>query len=57
MGSTDGLVRGIDAINTHAPISVPVGREVLGRMFNVLGETIDEKGDMWPSISGSSVRK
>ncbi len=43
MGSTDGLVRGTEAINTGAPISVPVGRETLGRMFNVLGDPIDEK--------------
>lgn len=43
MGSTNGLVRGIEAIDTGAPISVPVGKEVLGRMFNVLGEPIDEK--------------
>ncbi|WP_026895767.1 F0F1 ATP synthase subunit beta [Clostridiisalibacter paucivorans] len=42
MDSTDGLVRGMDAINTGAPITVPVGRETLGRMFNVLGEVIDE---------------
>ncbi len=42
MGGTDGLVRGMDAIDTGAPISVPVGEEVLGRMFNVLGEVIDE---------------
>ena len=37
MGSTDGLVRGMEAIDTKAPISVPVGDKVLGRMFNVLG--------------------
>ncbi|WP_281627582.1 F0F1 ATP synthase subunit beta [Traorella massiliensis] len=42
MGGTDGLVRGMDAVDTGAPISVPVGEEVLGRMFNVLGEVIDE---------------
>lgn len=41
MGSTDGLVRGMEAIDTGAPISVPVGKEVLGRMFNVLGREID----------------
>lgn len=41
MGSTDGLVRGMDALDTGAPISVPVGNETLGRMFNVLGEPID----------------
>ncbi len=44
MDSTDGLVRGLPAFDTGEPISVPVGRETLGRLFNVLGETIDEKG-------------
>lgn len=43
MGSTNGLVRGMEVIDTGAPISVPVGKKVLGRMFNVLGEPIDEK--------------
>ena len=43
MGSTDGLVRGMDAVDTGAPIKVPVGKETLGRMFNLLGEAIDEK--------------
>ncbi|MTI46862.1 F0F1 ATP synthase subunit beta [Sporosalibacterium faouarense] len=42
MGSTDGLVRGMDAVNTGAPITIPVGKTTLGRLFNVLGETIDE---------------
>ena len=42
MGPTDGLVRGMDAIATGAPITVPVGENTLGRMFNVLGDTIDE---------------
>ena len=42
MGPTDGLVRGIDAAATGASISVPVGENTLGRMFNVLGEPIDE---------------
>lgn len=46
MGSTDGLVRGTEAINTGAPITVPVGKEVLGRLFNVLGEPIDGFGDI-----------
>src|SRR3989344_4421087 len=44
MGSTDGLKRGTPVTDTGAPISVPVGEEVLGRLFNVLGETIDLKG-------------
>ena len=43
MGSTDGLVRGMDAIATGAPITVPVGEKTLGRIFNVLGEVIDNK--------------
>ena len=42
MGPTDGLVRGMDALATGAAISVPVGENTLGRMFNVLGEPIDE---------------
>ncbi|MCF7977530.1 MAG: F0F1 ATP synthase subunit beta [Chromatiaceae bacterium] len=53
MGSTDGLKRGIDASNTGAPISVPVGPKTLGRIMDVLGKPIDEKGDIgaeesWP---------
>ena len=43
MGTTDGLRRGMDAIATGAPISVPVGEKTLGRIFNVLGEPIDNK--------------
>ena len=43
MGPTDGLVRGMEAQATGGPISVPVGEATLGRMFNVLGEPIDEK--------------
>ena len=42
MGSTDGLVRGMDAVATGGPSSVPVGENTLGRMFNVLGDPIDE---------------
>ena len=45
MGPTDGITRGMDAINTEAPISVPVGEKTLGRMFNVLGQPIDGLGD------------
>ena len=44
LSSTDGLSRGMDAVDTGGPIAVPVGNEVLGRLFNVTGETIDEKG-------------
>lgn len=43
MSATEGLVRGLDAVDTGAPISVPVGTETLGRVFNVLGEPIDLK--------------
>jgi F-type H+-transporting ATPase subunit beta len=53
MGSTDGLPRGAEAIDTGAPIRVPVGPPTLGRLFNVLGEPIDMRGaveeaEMWP---------
>ena len=44
LSSTDGLVRGMPAIDTGAPITVPIGRATLGRLFNLLGEPIDEKG-------------
>lgn len=43
MGPTDGLVRGMEAVCTGGPISVPVGEQTLGRMFNVLGDPIDNK--------------
>src|SRR3989338_8838434 len=43
LSSTDGIVRGMEAVSTGKPIIVPVGRETLGRMFNVLGKAIDEK--------------
>ncbi len=46
LSSTDGMVRGVEAVNTGKPISVPVGRETLGRMFNVLGKAIDEKPEV-----------
>lgn len=53
MDSTDGLVRGMEVENTGEPIKAPVGRGVLGRMLNVIGETIDERGELkdieyWP---------
>ena len=44
MSSTDGLIRGMEVVDTGAPISVPVGASTLGRIFNVLGEPVDEKG-------------
>ena len=53
MGSTDGLRRGAEAVDTGAPIAVPVGRACLGRLFNVLGEPLDNLGEVkaeerWP---------
>ncbi|MBE9038130.1 F0F1 ATP synthase subunit beta [aff. Roholtiella sp. LEGE 12411] len=44
MSSTDGLVRGLEVVDTGAPISVPVGKATLGRIFNVLGEPVDNQG-------------
>ncbi len=46
MSSTDGLVRGMEAVDQDDPISAPVGEAVLGRVFNVLGETIDNRGEV-----------
>ncbi|MBD3334335.1 MAG: F0F1 ATP synthase subunit beta, partial [Candidatus Eisenbacteria bacterium] len=46
MGSTDGLVRGMKAVDTGEPISVPVGRQCLGRVLNLLGDPIDPKGPL-----------
>ncbi|MCX7748865.1 MAG: F0F1 ATP synthase subunit beta [Clostridia bacterium] len=53
MSSSDGLVRGMKAIDTGSSIKVPVGEEVLGRVFNVIGEAVDKQGDVkakqfWP---------
>ena len=45
MGPTEGVLRGLDVIDTNSPITVPVGNQTLGRMFNVLGDPIDEKKD------------
>ena len=52
MSSTDGLVRGMDCIDTGNPIEVPVGDAVLGRMFNVLGEAIDGLGEVKADKNG-----
>ena len=46
MDSTDGLTRGVSAVDSGIPISVPVGQETLGRLFDVLGNTIDGKGEL-----------
>ncbi|MCC7333677.1 MAG: F0F1 ATP synthase subunit beta [Pirellulaceae bacterium] len=53
LGSTEGLMRGLECVDTGKPISVPVGKSTLGRVFNVLGEPVDQKGevkadDYWP---------
>lgn len=57
MGSTDGLNRGMDVIATGAPISVPVGDVTLGRMFDVIGNPIDGKGDVDKSVISPIHRK
>ena len=46
LGGTEGLTRGMDCVDTGAPVSVPVGEETLGRVFNVLGEVIDGRGEI-----------
>lgn len=46
MGPTDGLKRGLEVINTNSPITVPVGKGTLGRIMNVLGEAVDEGGEI-----------
>ena len=56
MGPTDGLKRGTPVIDSGSPISVPVGEEVLGRLFNVLGDTIDGKGAVKTNPSTRSAR-
>ena len=53
MNATDGMVRGLDAVDTGSPITVPVGTDCLGRIFNLLGEAIDdqpqpENAERWP---------
>src|SRR3954468_131523 len=53
LGSTDGLVRGMTVVDTGGPVTVPVGKETLGRVFNLLGQPIDGRGtvpatDRWP---------
>ena len=49
LGSTDGLMRGMSIFNTGGPVTVPVGEATLGRVFNLLGEPIDKKGDIPPA--------
>jgi len=53
LGSTDGMMRGMDVVDTGKPLTVPVGKATLGRVFNVLGQPIDKRGDVeaddyWP---------
>ena len=48
MSSTDGMQRGMKVINTSEPIKIPVGKPILGRILNVLGEVVDEQGDLTP---------
>ncbi len=53
LGSTDGLIRGQDVVDTGGPVTVPVGKATLGRVFNVLGEAVDGRGpvqadERWP---------
>ncbi|MGI9211633.1 MAG: F0F1 ATP synthase subunit beta [Methylococcaceae bacterium] len=57
MGTTDGVMRGIAVSGTGAPISVPVGRETLGRIMNVLGDPIDEKGPIGEQVRWAIHRK
>jgi F-type H+-transporting ATPase subunit beta len=51
LDSTDGLGRGMEVVNTAAPITVPVGQQTLGRIFNLLGDPIDQKGDVTTEIN------
>ncbi|MHA6481382.1 F0F1 ATP synthase subunit beta [Paenibacillus sp. strain BS8-2] len=51
MSTTDGLVRGMQAVDSGAPITIPVGAPTLGRVFNVLGEPIDEAGDVTSEVN------
>ncbi|MDO4868981.1 MAG: F0F1 ATP synthase subunit beta [Bacillota bacterium] len=53
LSSTDGLKRGMEAVDTGAPITISVGKEVLGRMFNVLGEPIDDKPPIETELKAS----
>lgn len=57
MGDTNGLVRGQEVINTNNPIMVPVGKNVLGRMFNVIGQTIDGKPNLPSNTQKESIHK
>lgn len=57
MASTDGLVRGMEVIDTDAPISVPVGDVTLGRVFNILGESIDLDGELPQNVRRDPIHR
>ena len=57
LGATDGLSRGLMAVDTGAPISVPIGKQTLGRIFNLLGEPIDGKGALADPGKRSSIHR
>ncbi|MCF0110406.1 MAG: F0F1 ATP synthase subunit beta [Erysipelotrichaceae bacterium] len=57
MSPTDGMVRGMDAIDTEGPIRVPVGKEILGRMFNVLGDPIDGYEEIPSSVKRDPIHR
>lgn len=57
MSGTEGLRRGLEVVDTGNPIQVPVGRDTLGRIFNVLGETVDDGEDLNPDVLRESIHK
>ena len=57
MGSTDGLRRGMEVVDTGSPISVPVGEETLGRVFNVLGEVVDGKEEIPKTVKRMPIHR
>ncbi len=57
MASTDGLVRGMEAVDTGQPISVPVGEETLGRVFNLLGHPVDDLGELPANIKRMPIHR
>ena len=57
MDATDGIIRGMEVIDTENPIEVPVGRDTLGRIFNVLGETIDGKDELDKNVKKMPIHR
>jgi len=57
LGSTDGLRRGMDCLDTGGPLTVPVGKETLGRVFNLLGDPIDNRGPVHTAEGGELQRR